>query len=383
MACENLTQATSHFQSIKITMTILVINWQDWKNPFAGGAEVYLYEIFSRLIKRGHRVKLLVSRAPEQCRYEVLDGFEVYRVGRRSNFNFFVPGALRALLRHNEIDIVIDDLNKIPFYSPLFTRKTVTPMLMHLFRKAIYRETNFIFASYVFLAESIIRWFYTNSEFISISESTAGDLKAIGIRNRVHVVHCGIPPKPKTLNIKRQKNLVAYVGRVKKYKSIDHFVQAVAEIRKKHDIDAVIVGDGDAKGELTALVNNMKLDIRFSGFVSEVKKYEIYSNARVIVQPSVKEGWGLTAIEAQSCGTPVVCADSPGLREVVVDGKTGFLYRYGDISGFASRITELMDDDVKWDKFSRAASEWAGKFSWDSAADKLEGILQQNVRGHS
>ena len=85
-------------------------------------------------------MKLLVSRAPEQCRYEVLDGFEVYRVARRSNFNFFVPGALRALLSHNEIDIVIDDLNKIPFYSPLFTRKTVTPMLMHLFRKAIYRS---------------------------------------------------------------------------------------------------------------------------------------------------------------------------------------------------------------------------------------------------
>lgn len=234
-----------------------------------------------------------------------------------------------------------------------------------------------------FLAESIIRWFYTNSEFISISESTAGDLKAIGIRNRVHVVHCGIPPKPKIPSIKRQNNLVAYVGRVKKYKSIDHFVQAVAEIRKKRDIDAVIVGDGDAKGELTALVNKMKIDISFSGFVSEVKKYEIYSNARVIVQPSVKEGWGLTAIEAQSCGTPVVCADSPGLREVVVDGKTGFLYRYGDISGFASRITELMDDDVKWGKFSKAALEWAGKFSWDRAADKLEGVLQQNVRGYS
>ena len=360
-------------------MTILVINWQDWKNPFAGGAEVYLYEIFARLIKRGHRVKLLVSRAPEQRRYEVLDGFEIYRIGRRSNFNFFVPGALRALIKHDRIDIIVDDLNKIPFYSPLFVRKKVIPMLMHLFRKAIYRETNFIFASYVFLTESIIRWFYTNSDFISISESTAEDLRAIGIRNRIYVVHCGIPPKPKIPNIKRQKNLIAYVGRVKKYKSIDHFVQAIAEIKKKRDIDAVVVGDGDAKEELIALAKKMKLDIRFTGFVSEVEKYSIYSKARVIVQPSVKEGWGLTAIEAQSCGTPVVCADSPGLREVVVHGKAGFLYPYGDISGLASRIIELMDDDVKWRKFSRVAQEWAGTFSWDSAADKLEGVLKQAV----
>ena len=72
-------------------MNILVVNWQDWKNPLAGGAEVYLYEIFSRLIKKGHNVILLVSRAQGQSRYETIDGFKIYRMGKRPNFNFFVP----------------------------------------------------------------------------------------------------------------------------------------------------------------------------------------------------------------------------------------------------------------------------------------------------
>ena len=364
-----------------IKMNILVINWQDWENPFAGGAEVYLYEIFSRLIKRGHAVKLLVSRAPGQARHEILNGFNIYRIGRRENFNFFVPGALRSLLRHHKIEIIVDDLNKIPFYSPLFTRKKVVPMLMHLFRKTIYRETNPIFASYVFLTEIVIRWFYPSSNFISISESTAEDLRGIGIDNKIDVVHCGMPQKPSLSRIERQKNLIAYVGRVKKYKSIDHFIKAVARIKKQRDIDAIIVGDGDAKEELEGLSQKLKLDIKFTGFLSEEEKYSIYSTARVIVQPSVKEGWGLTAIEAQSCSTPVVCADSPGLREVVVDGKSGFLYAYGDIEKFADRIIELMDDDVKWNKFSKAAQQWARKFSWDNAAIKLEKILQNTVRG--
>ena len=361
-------------------MNILVINWQDWRNPFAGGAEVYLYEIFSRLIKRGHTVRLLVSRAPGQSRHEIIDGFIIYRLGRRENFNFFVPGALRSLLRHNKIDIIIDDLNKIPFYSPLFTRKKVIPMLMHLFRRAIFRETNPLFASYVFFTEVLIRWLYPSSDYISISESTAQDLRELGVGNKIDVVHCGIPPKPRLSGIRRQKNLIAYVGRVKKYKSIDHFIKAVMKIRERKDVDVVIVGDGDAKDELIDLSHKLKLDIKFTGFVSEEDKYRIYSTARVIVQPSVKEGWGLTAIEAQACGTPVVCADSPGLREVVVDGEGGLLYPYGDIDRFADRVIDLLDNDKKWQRFSKAAQQWAQKFSWDNAAEKLENILQSAVR---
>jgi glycosyltransferase involved in cell wall biosynthesis len=366
-------------------MNILVINWQDWKNPLAGGAEVYLYEIFSRLIKKGHRVVLLVSRAKTQPRHELLDGFDIYRIGKRSTFNFFIFSALRALLRHNDIDIVIDDLNKIPFYSPLFTNKKVIAMLMHLFRTAIYRETNFIFASYVFFTERIIPYLYPHSTFVAISNSTADDLRKIGVRNDIVVVHSGIPEIPSDITQERQKNLVAYVGRVKMYKSIDHFIRAIALIKEKRDIEAVIVGDGDAKKYLMNLARTLNVNITFTGFVSEREKYRIYSSARVVVQPSIKEGWGLTAIEAQSRGTPVVCADSPGLREVVADGESGFLYPYGDIDTLAARITKLVDDDAQWQHCSQMAYTWARRFSWDKAAEKLERLLLSSVghQGHS
>ena len=357
-------------------MHILVINWQDWENPLAGGAELYLYEIFSRLISKGHKITLLCSRAVGQSRNEILDGFEIHRIGRRANFNFFVPLVLRRLLRHKKIDIIIDDLNKIPFYSPLFTSKKVVPMIMHIFRSTIYRETNFVFASYVFLTERLIPYLYHRSDFIAISHSTADDLKSIGVRNKISVVHCGIPEMPFFKKEPRQKNLVAYVGRVKRYKSIDHFIKALAIIKDKKDFEALIVGAGDAKKDLINYARNLNIPIRFTDFVSEEEKYRIYSRARVIVQPSIKEGWGLTAIEAQSCGTPVVCADSPGLREVVQDGETGFLYKYGDVNTLAQRIVELLSNDEQWQKFSNAAKNWANGFSWDKAAASLEQILK-------
>jgi glycosyltransferase involved in cell wall biosynthesis len=360
-------------------MNILVVNWQDWLNPYAGGAEVYLYEIFSRLIKKGYGVSLLCSRAPGQKRQEVIDGFRIWRIGRRSNFNFLAPTALRAILRHQDIDIVVDDLNKIPFYSTVFTRKKVLPTLMHLFRGTIYRETNPIFASYVYVTERLVSVLYRRANFVAISKSTAQDLRDIGVRRRIHVVNSGIPERKHARVEKRVKDLVAYVGRVKTYKSIDHFVQAVALVSRNRKITAKIVGDGDALDDLKSLAQKLRVEIDFTGFVSEDEKFRIYQSAQVIVQPSIKEGWGLTAIEAQSCSTPVVCADSPGLREVVVHGETGFLYKYGDVNEMAVRITELLDDQRKWRRFSLAARNWSRKFSWHFSAEEFEQVLQEEL----
>ncbi|MBE0432180.1 glycosyltransferase family 4 protein [candidate division WOR-3 bacterium] len=362
-------------------MNILVINWQDWQNPFAGGAEVYLYEIFSRLIRTGHRVMLLCSRAPGQARHEFIDGFEVFRIGRRANFNFLAPFAMRALLRHRAVDVVIDDLNKIPFYSTLFTRRRVLPMVMHLFRSTIFRETNPVFAAYVFVTERLAGVLYGRSDFVAISKSTAQDLREIGGRGCIYIVHSGIPERPPGTVPERDPDLVAYVGRVKTYKSIDHFVRCVALVAKRRKIRASIVGDGDALDGLKSLARNLGVEIDFCGFVAEAEKYRVYETARLIVQPSIKEGWGLTAIEAQSCGTPVVCADSPGLREVVKHGETGFLYRYGNVDEMAARTIELLEDDNKWRRFSTAAREWAGQFSWDGSAARLEQVLQEEL-GH-
>ncbi|MGB9719979.1 MAG: glycosyltransferase family 4 protein [bacterium] len=356
-------------------MNILVINWQDWQNPYAGGAEVYFYEIFVRLLKKGHKIMLLCSKGPGQSRYEILEGFEIFRIGKRFNFNFYIPFALRSILRHRKVDIIIDDQNKIPFYSPLYSRKKNFIMIMHLFGKTIYKETNFAFASYVFGTERLIPMMYPHSHFIAISHSTAEDLKNMGVKKRISVVYCGIPEVTNDSPVVRQKNLVAYVGRVKKYKSIDHLIYAVDRLRKEISVELTVVGDGDARQELEKLSKKLNLPVDFRGFVDEREKYEVYYRAKIIVQPSIKEGWGLTAVEAQACGTPVVCADSPGLKETLIDGKTGYLYEYGNINQLCSRIKDLLLDDNKWLDFSNAARRWTKKFSWDNSAETMEKIL--------
>jgi glycosyltransferase involved in cell wall biosynthesis len=204
----------------------------------------------------------------------------------------------------------------------------------------------------------------------------------MGVKRRISVVYCGVPLIKKNENAKRDKELVLYVGRIKRYKSIDHLILAINRLRKNEiPVKLSIVGDGDALPGLKKMAEDLKLSIDFRGFVSEEEKYRIYRSARILVQPSIKEGWGLTSIESQACGTPVICADSPGLRETIIDGKTGYLYPYGNIDLLVRRISELLTNDVKWQEFSKTAEEWAKNFSWDKSAEKMEEILLEEIRG--
>src|SRR5690606_40441995 len=108
----------------------------------------------------------------------------------------------------------------------------------------------------------------------------------------------------------------------------------------------VIGGDGNHRPALEALARELNIAdaVDFRGFVSEDEKLRLYNEAAVFVNPSLKEGWGLTSIEANACGTPVVAADSPGLRDSVVDHRTGLLVPALDPAALARAIRSVLED---------------------------------------
>jgi glycosyltransferase involved in cell wall biosynthesis len=91
---------------------ILVINWQDWTHPRAGGAELHLREVFGRIARQGHGVDLLSAAYPGAASEERLEDITIIRRGRRyALFNYAVPGVYRRVLRQNRYDVIVDDLN--------------------------------------------------------------------------------------------------------------------------------------------------------------------------------------------------------------------------------------------------------------------------------
>ncbi len=112
----------------------------------------------------------------------------------------------------------------------------------------------------------------------------------------------------------------------------------------------------------------MREETTFTGHLSGPDLTRALHRASLFLNPSPKEGWGLTVIEANACGLPVVASDSPGLRDSVRDGETGLLVPYGDASTMATAALSLLDDSERHRAFGDAARVWAATFSWDRCA---------------
>jgi glycosyltransferase involved in cell wall biosynthesis len=219
-----------------------------------------------------------------------------------------------------------------------------------------------------------------------ISDSTKDDLTKRGLPpDDVRVIHCGIDHQLYHVDriVERETNpTVIYLGRLKKYKSVDHLLIAFSLIQKKiQNARLVIVGDGDYKGELIQLANGLNIGdkVEFTGFVDQSEKVRRLQKAWVAVYPSLKEGWGLTNIEANACGTPVIASNVPGLKDSVVDGKTGLLFEYGNTRQLSDQLVKILSDRSYRDTLGQEGLDWAKKFSWDEAADKTFELIQEAI----
>ncbi|MCS7250352.1 MAG: glycosyltransferase family 4 protein [candidate division WOR-3 bacterium] len=367
---------------------ILLINWRCPRNPLAGGAEIYAYEIFKRIKDRGYEITYLAERFPDSKEEEEIEGIRILRIGNKWTFNFSVYRNINEIVENNNFDLVIDDLNKIPFYSPYFlkNRIPVLALVMHLFRNVIFSETNIFFGSYVYLTESLIPLIYKNNYFACLSQSTKEDLLKLfknkkEIEEKIYIISPGIDfNKYKPDFSKKKERIICHVGRLKKYKSVHHLIYAVKILKEKIDnFKVLIVGEGDDKERLMKLVKKLNLSkiIEFTGYVSEEEKINIYQTSLFLVENSIKEGWGLIVLEANACGIPVISANTPGLKETVIDGETGFFYSYGDINMLAEKMKILLENDSLREEMGKKALAWAKNFTWEKSADLMKELIEK------
>ncbi len=358
-------------------MKILVINWQDLKNPLSGGAEVHLHQFFSYFAKKGHEVTLLCSSFNGASSEDFYDGIRIIRRGNRFLFNFLVPFYLKSLLKREDFDVIVEDVNKIPFFTRFFIKKPVIVITHHFFGPIIFQETNFLFGLYVYIFEKLFFKLYRGLPIITVSHSTKEEMVKNGIpEDFIRVVWNAVKIDYFKPGVKSEIPFVIYLGRLKKYKRIDLFLESIKILREKYyqgPLRVEIVGDGDAKKVLEKQVQGLGLKdlIKFTGFVPEEVKALKLREAWVIVNTSPKEGWGIVVMEAQASGTPAIVFDSPGLREAVVNGETGYVLPFGDVEEVARKITEIVGNESLRLELSKGARNWAEKFELNSLQDKF------------
>jgi glycosyltransferase involved in cell wall biosynthesis len=368
-------------------VNILLVNWQDRANPHAGGAEIHLFEIFTRLAAAGHRVRLVCSGWADAPPKALIDGIAVQRVGGRDSFALRGRGAVRRAIAAERPDILVEDVNKLPLFLTVGTRLPFCAIVPHLFGTTAFAEASWPAAAIVWASERPLPWAYRRAGFHAISESTRDDLVARGVpTDRVRVIHPGVDsrrfrPGPPARSATPS---FLYVGRLKRYKGISFALQALAIARRRRpDLRLEIAGVGDYRPDLERLAGRLGLEraVVFHGFVSEERKIDLMRSAWANIFPSPKEGWGITVVEAAACGTPSIASNSPGLRDSVWHGETGFLVPHGDVEALAGRMAELADSAALVERLGSRARRFAEGLTWESTAAATENHLKAIIEG--
>jgi glycosyltransferase involved in cell wall biosynthesis len=364
-------------------MKILICNWRCWLNPDMGGAEVFTHEVAKRWVKRGHEVTLFTSEFFGCKREEVLDGIRVVRRGSRLGVYWWARRAYRKRFTKEGFDAVIDEINTRPFFMPNVVKNDAkTVALIHqLAREYWFYETPFpvSYLGYHFLEDRWLRQ-YVDVPTVTVSDSTRKDLEALGFK-RVYVVPEGLNFEPlREVPKKSRAPVVIYAGRLKRAKRPDHALRAFRIVKEKlPDSELWVVGDGPFKTDLERMACD---GVKFFGHTPDGERRELVKQAWVLVNPSVREGWGLNVVEANALGTTCIAYDVPGLKDSVKDLVTGLLAaEAGNVGNLAEKIITVLNDGSLRSELSQNAMNYSREFSWDRSAKEFLRILESVIDG--
>lgn len=360
-----------------------MLNERDLSHPLAGGVEVHLEEIASRLAAR-HGIEMTVLCAafegaiPDERR----NGIRYVRFGDRG-FSYYaaLPRRARAELESGGYDLVVENLCKLLFFSSVYLPGVPKLALVHhLFGLSAFRQVSVPIASYVVATEALLPIAYRGWPFVVVSPSTRDDLVKRGIpRRNIRVVPNGLDHERYRPGASvPEQDLVVFVGRLEHYKGVDLLLDAWPRVlATRPTARLVLIGEGTAGAALRERARTLPFQdsVTFTGFLPEEEKVAWLQRATVLVQPSRKEGWGLTVLEANACGTPVVATDVPGLRDSVRHGRTGLLAA-PNATSLAGSLSAVLSDGALRARLARGARQWALRFTWDHVTEAFAEILR-------
>lgn len=296
---------------------------------------------------------------------------------------------LKNFIKKNRIDIIHCHLLKSQifgyFIKLLFFRKAKIIFHEH---GEVFINQSFIFKAFMKNVQKCV------NKFIATSEATKNELiHKCNIENsKIKVVYNYVKTEDferrinsniiddlkQNYNFSENDKIIGFAGRLSKEKGCIHLINAIPFI-KTLNIKVLIAGKGDEESILKNKIDelNIRDKVVFLGYISDMKSF--YHLLDLFVIPSEHESFGLTAIEAQLSGIPVIASDIPGLNEVVIDKKTGFLFENKNSQNLANKIDFLLNDnnkDLKIDITKQAIDE-AKKYNIDKFYQNLLEIYNQ------
>ncbi len=364
---------------------VLFLNWRDTRNPEGGGSERYVESVATRLASDGHAVTVFCAAHARSPRDETVDGVRYVRRG--SKLGVYPQALWRLVTRQlGRVEVVVDVQNGVPFFSRLVTRKPVVVLVHHVHReqwRVVYGPVRARIGWW--LESRVAPALYRRSQYVAVSEVTRRELVGVGVdRDRIAVVHNGTEPALSSTVPRSELPLLCVLGRLVPHKRIEHALQAVRHLAvTRPDLRLTVVGQGWWEERLRAAAVEMGVDhlVHFTGYLDQDAKHAVLARSWVLLTPSLKEGWGLSVVEAAAHGVPAVAYRSAGgVAESISHGETGVLVE-DSIDDFVDAVGVLLSDAALRERMGAAARQRAQQFTWDTTAASFVIVLRTAAAG--
>jgi glycosyltransferase involved in cell wall biosynthesis len=373
-------------------LNVAIFNWRDPWNPKAGGAEQVTLEHAKAWVKEGHTVTWIAGKYAGSLPKEKKEGVRFYRFGSAQTL-FLRAGWIYWLSFFAQFDIVIDEVHGLPNFSAIWSGRAKKIAFIHEVAQEIWDEM-FPFPINIFgkfVERTVFPLTYRNTPFWVDCESTKKDLVELGIPgDHINIIPCAIHPYPQQ-RIGKQKNMtLIFLARLVKMKGIETAIEVFKEVLKQEPSARLwIVGRGEESyvQELKKHVEELGMDkhVKFWGGVSEKQKYQLLARAHFLLHTSVREGFGLTILEAASQKTPALVFNVAALRDIVQNNETGFITPIGHLEELAQTAVMVYRDKKLYKKIAQQALEFSQKFRWSvftkQSSELIEAVadVQRNI----
>lgn len=361
-------------------MNILWLSWRDIKNPNSGGAELVAYETAKRLVRAGNSVTIATASFPRLKNNETIDGIKIIRSGNRFTCRLLAYINYQKFYK-GKIDVVVDEINTIPFFTNFYVKEKKVVLIHQLAREFWWSEIFFPLNLIGYIMEPFYLRTYRNLPTIACSRSTKIDLKKLGFKN-ISLYHHGLSLKPLSKLPPKNTQQILYIGRLTKPKGPQDTIVAFIKINKKIPNSRLkIVGQGKPKfvQYLKLIIKNNQLEglVEILGFVTEKEKRRLLKQSKIVLIPSVREGWNMVPIEANAFGVIPIGYNVPGLKDSIQNGKTGLLSKPNP-QNLASTAIKLLSNPKLQKTLSSNGLLWAKQFNFEKTYQSFKKIIVGN-----
>ena len=391
-------------------MNVLMLSWE-YPPRVVGGLGRHVHALATALVRAGHEVVCVSRDHPDAPPDTVVDGVRIVRVSEDPPlvpfeellawvmaFNHGLSRAALAVVEDFQPDVIHAHDWLVAHTAKTVKDHTGLPLVATVHATEAGRHQGFLPGPVNRAIHSVEWWLtYEARRVITCSAYMRDEVRGLFLLppEKTDVVPNGIDLAHWHADSERVAAMrahlspdgapvILFAGRLEYEKGVQTALQALPRLRRRHPgLRLVVAGVGGHEAELVALAKRLRVSraVEFMGFLDPEDLAVLAASADCALVPSIYEPFGMVALESAAAGTPLVVADTGGLREFVDHNFTGLRFAPGDHAGLADAVTRLLGDEVLGQRMVREArAVLAAGYTWEAIARRTADVYARSVR---